>query len=289
MAAAVDRLAGSRRLAPIILAGLAGYCLPTALLTVIRSPGLAFALEVVRGGSTLIVDVLAITALQRAVASDQLARVFGVFFAFILGAISLGTLVTPAIVSAFGLSAGLLIMAFAPFALGALGFPALLAIDRQTAAGTQALAPRIAVLESLEIFATASRPVLERLAAAATEVAFGSGSSIVREGEPAGALYVLLEGEVEVTARGEAGGPERAIRRMTAPTYFGEIGVLERIPRTATVTALTDCRCDEIDGDELLQALTSAPPSSTMMENARSRLSLTHPSRPVTYAPADVG
>jgi hypothetical protein len=289
MAAAVDKLASSGKLAPIILAGVAGYCLPTALLTVIHSPVLAFAVEVVRGGSTLVVDVIAVTALQRSVPSDQLARVFGVFFAFILGAISLGTLITPPIVSGFGLNAGLLTMAFAPFALGVLGFPALLAIDRESADRARELAPRIAVLESLEIFATASRPVLERLAAAATEIAFGAGTAIVREGDPADALYVLLDGEVEVTARGEAGGPERAIRTMTAPTYFGEIGVLARIPRTATVTALSDCRCDAIDGEAMLQALTSAPPSSTLMENAHSRLSLTHPSRPVTFATEDAG
>jgi hypothetical protein len=289
MAAGVDRLARSRRLAPIILAGVAGYTLPTALLTVIHSPGLAFALEILRGGSTLVVDVIAITSLQRAVASDQLARVFGVFFAFILGSISLGALITPAIVNALGLDGALLTMAFAPFAVALLGFPALVAIDRQTGARTAALAPRIAVLESLGIFATASRPVLERLAAAATEVAFRAGTSIVREGEPADALYVLVEGELEVTARGEAGGPERHLRTLRAPAYFGEIGVLEHIPRTATVTAVTSCRCEKIDGEEFLQALTAAPPSATLMENAVSRLSLTHPSRPATFAPEEGG
>jgi MFS family permease len=283
MALGVDKLAGSRRLAPIIIAGVAGYCLPTALLTVITTPAPAFALEVVRGGSTLVVDVIAVTALQRSVPTDQLARVFGVFFAFVIGAIALGTLITPPIVSGLGLDGALLTLSFAPFALGALGFPALLTIDRETAARSEALAPRIAVLERLQIFATASRPVLERLAAAATEVAFPAGTAIVREGDPADSLYVLVNGEVEVTARGEGGGPERAIRTMSAPTYFGEIGVLGHIPRTATVTALTDCRCDQIEGQALLDALTSAPPSSTLMENARSRLSLTHPSRPVSF------
>src|SRR5215212_2442072 len=131
-APAVDRLAGSRRLATIITLGVAGYCLPTALLTVIHQPELAFVLQVLRGASTLVVDVLAIAALQRAVPDEQLARVFGVFFAFVLGAISLGALVTPAVVDLFGLDAALFTMAFVPFALGLLGYPALLAIDRQT-------------------------------------------------------------------------------------------------------------------------------------------------------------
>ena len=284
MAAAINRLAASRRLAPIIFAGVAGYTLPTALLAVTHSPGLAFALQILRGASTLVVDVLAITSLQRAVPSDQLARVFGVFWAFVLAAISLGTVLAPLAVSGLGLSGGLLVAAFAPFAIGLLGFPSLLSIDRGAAAATAALEPRVAVLEGLGIFATASRNVLERLAGAAREAAFAAGTRIVVEGEQADMLYVLVEGEVEVTARGEGGGEERVLRRMSAPSYFGEIGVLERIARTATVTAVTDCRCEEIDGDTLLEALAAAPPSSALMENARSRLALTHPSRQPAFA-----
>ncbi len=289
MAATVDRLAGSRALAPIILLGVAGYCLPTALLVVIHSPVLAFVVQVLRGGATLVVDVLAVTALQRSVPSEQLARVFGVFFAFVLAAISLGTLLTPLVVNGSSLDTGLLVMAIGPFVLGLFGYPALLAIDRESAGRADLLAPRVAVLEQLGIFATATRPILERLAGMATEVEFPTGTTIVREGAPADALYVLVEGEVEVTARGEAGGPEQRIRTMTAPSYFGEIGVLERIPRTATVTALADCRCERIDGTEFLDALTTAPPSSSLMENAQSRLALTHPSRSVTFSGGEAG
>jgi hypothetical protein len=286
-AGAVDRLAGSRRLGAIILAGALGYSLPTALLTVIHSPALAFVLEVFRGGSTLVVDVLAVTALQRSVSSDQLARVFGAFFAFILGAISLGTLITPVVVSAAGLNAALWAMAVGPALLAVAGYPALQAIDRRTADRAAELEPRVLLLEGLEIFASASRPILERLAASAGEVEFAPGTVIVAEGDAADALYTLSEGQVDVTARGEDGGEVRAIRTMVAPTYFGEIGVLERIPRTATVTALTSCRGLRIDGETLVDALTASPPSSSLMENASVRLAITHPSRAVTFGAAE--
>jgi CRP-like cAMP-binding protein len=73
---------------------------------------------------------------------------------------------------------------------------------------------------------------------------------------------------------------------MTAGSYFGEIGLLERIPRTATVTAAQDCRCYRIDGEEFVQALTATPPAPARIEGVRSRLALTHPSRRLTYAPA---
>ncbi len=279
----VNRLAGSRRLGAIILAGALGYSLPTALLAIIHSPVLAFLVQVFRGGSTLIVDVLAVTALQRAVASDQLARVFGVFFAFVLGAITLGTVLTPVAVSALGLDGGLFLMAAGPAVLALAGYPALAAIDRETGDQARKLAPTVALLQRLEIFEKASRPILERLAAAATELRFAPATVIVREGDTADALYVLADGEVRVTARGEGGGSERPLRVMTAPSYFGEIGVLGRIPRTATVTAVTDCSCERIDGDALLEALTASPPSSSLMETAQRRLALTHPARALTF------
>lgn len=280
---AVNRLAGSRRLGTIILLGAVGYSLPTALLVVVHSPALAFAIQIVRGASTLVVDVLAVTALQRAVASDQLARVFGVFWTFVLAAIMLGTLLTPVAVSALGLNGALWTMALGPAVLALAGYPALRSIDRRTLERTRELEPVVALLEGLGIFASASRPVLERLAGVATTHQYPAHEVIIREGEPADALYVLAEGEVEVTARGESGGPERPIRVMSAPTYFGEIGVLEGIPRTATVTTLEPCRGLRIEADALREALSNSPASTSLMENARVRLALTHPRRAASW------
>src|SRR6202042_436847 len=276
-----NRSARARRLGAIILLGALGYCLPTALMAIIHSPTLAFIVQVFRGAATLVVDVLAITALQRAVAADQLARVFGVFFAFVLGAITLGTVLPPIAVHALGLNGGLFVMAAAPAALALAGYPALLAIDRETASRARELEPTVALLEQLGIFEKASRPILERLAAAATEQTFAPGTAIVTEGDPADALYALAEGEVIVTAQRDSG--EEMLGTMTAPAYFGEIGVLERIPRTATVTARTACRCERIDGDALLDALTASPPSSALMETAQGRLAVTHPARTLTF------
>lgn len=278
MAPAVDKLSGRPHLALIILGGVAGYTVPTALLTIVHNPELAVLIEILRGGSTLVVDVLAITALQRSVPQDQLARVFGVFFAFVLAAITLGTVLTPAITGAFGLNAGLLTMAFAPFALGLLGLPALIAIDHRTVEATTLLAPRVAILEQLGIFATASRPLLERLASVSEDRDFNAGDRIIEEGEQANYLYVLLEGEVDVTASGEVGGAPRHIRTMQAPTYFGEIGILRHVPRTASITALTPCRCTLIDGAALLEALSTSPGSVSLNQLASSRLAVTHPS-----------
>jgi CRP-like cAMP-binding protein len=247
-------------------------------MTVIHSPVLAVMVQVVRGGSTLIVDVLALTALQRAVPKDQLGRVMGVFWAFIIGAIALGTVITPAISNGFGLDAGLWTMAVAPILLALFALPALQRVDRETAVASAALTPKVALLEQLGIFASASRPLLERLASGMEEREFPGGTEIITQGEDADYLYVLMEGTVEVTSSGEAGGPPVPIRTMEAPTYFGEIGILEHIPRTANVTASGDCRCALIDGAELLEAIQTANASSSMLARSQTLLSVTHPS-----------
>jgi CRP-like cAMP-binding protein len=205
----------------------------------------------------------------------------------VLAAIALGALVTPPIITALGLDGALVVMAFAPLGLGLLGLPALAALDRDAAARLATLAPRIAALEGVGIFAGASRAVLERLAAAATEVTVAAGEPVVREGEQADALYVVVDGEVEVTAVGE-GAAERPLRTLGPGSYFGEIGLLERIPRTATVTALREARCYRIDGDTFLDALTATPPAAAFVETARAGLARTHPSLRPTYEPAAV-
>jgi CRP-like cAMP-binding protein len=283
MAGVVNKLAARGGLAPLIVGGTAAYCLPTALLTVVHAPALAFAIQVFRGGATLVVDVLAVTALQRAVAPDMVARVFGVFFAVVLGAISLGTIITPPIVHAAGLDSTLLIMAFAPAALGLAGFPTLVRLDRRAAAELTVLAPRIALLERAGMFAAAGRPVLERLAAAATEVLARPGQELVTEGDRADAIYVIVSGSFDVSARGEAGGPPAFIRTMEPGQYFGEIGVLEGIPRTATVTAADEGTLLRIAADDFLAALTDTPPAGALLSGARARLARTHPSLEIAY------
>ena len=183
-AGAVDRLAGSRRLGVIILLGALGYCLPTALLAIIHEPTLAFVVQVFRGAATLVVDVLAITALQRAAAPDQVARGSVSSSAFAWGD-RLGTVLTPIAVTTLGLNGGLFVMAAAPAALAVAGYPALRAIDRGTAMRALELEPTVALLEQLGIFEKASRPILERLAPRRWT---SPGTAIVTQGR-ADAMY----------------------------------------------------------------------------------------------------
>jgi CRP-like cAMP-binding protein/predicted MFS family arabinose efflux permease len=275
----VNRLASSARLGMVITVGMVVYCVPTALLVVVHSPSVAFALVVVRGAATLVVDTLAVTALQRTLAPDLVARVFGVFMALVLAAISLGAVLTPLLLSTTSLDTTLLVLGLGIPLLVVLAAPWTTALDRVGARRLAQLGPRIAALEGLNLLTGAGRATIERLAAAATEVLQPEPyRDVVVEGEAATALYVLVDGEVEVRARGE-GRRTRHVRTMTAPAYFGEIGLLQRVPRTATVRTTMPCRFLRIDGDVFLDALSDGGASASLLQAASSRLQRTHPSR----------
>ena len=283
MAAFMNRVAAARNLGAIIVAGMAAYCLPTALLPLVHAPVLAAMLEAVRGAGTIVVDVLAITALQRMVNPDIVARVFGVFFALVLGAISLGALLMPILLGAVGLDTTLLVMGFAIPALAVIAYPRIRALDLQARGQLAELEPRLAVLQSFEVFAGATRGGLESLARSAVEEMVEAGSTIVAENAEADDFFVLTDGEAEVLARGEAEAV-RHLATLRAPDYFGEIGLLERRPRTATVRATTPCTLLRIRGAEFLTALTSATPTPGALGLAQARLARTHPSARLTFA-----
>jgi len=273
----VNRLASRRRLATAILAGMCLYCLPNALLIAVHRPSVGFALQVVRGAGTLVVDTLAITALQRSVPKEMVARVFGVFFALVLASISLGALVAPLLLRA-GLDLTLLLIGLGVPAASLALFPYLTRIDRVAARRAAGLEPEVALLERLGLFSTASRPSLERLAEAARRLDVQAGTAVVSEGDESDAFFVVERGELTVSARGEAGGPPVFLRTLGPGTYFGEIGLIGRRRRTATVTADAPCALLCISGRDFLDALSDLNASPSLLEGARTRLALTHPS-----------
>jgi CRP-like cAMP-binding protein/predicted MFS family arabinose efflux permease len=278
----VNRLAAMPRLSLVLSVGMIVFAAPNALLVVVHQPTVAFIIEVIRGAGTLIVDVLAMTALQRSLAPDMVARVFGAFWALVLSGLCVGTLITPFLLNGVGLNTTLLLDGLVVPAAVVLIYPRLASLDRIAAVQAVELAPRVSVFQQLDIFGAANRPALERMAKSATEILFEPGTSVIREGETADALYVLVDGKVEITARGERGRKDKHIRFMTAPTYVGEIGLLQRIPRTANVTAVTPTKILRIDGDTFLDALTESTLSASFVSGMNTRLKRTHPSQQIS-------
>jgi len=70
---------------------------------------------------------------------------------------------------------------------------------------------------------------------------FPAGRVVIREGDASAMAYVIEEGELEVRKRAED-GTERVLSRLGPGEWAGELGVLLRLPRSATVVATKDSR-----------------------------------------------
>jgi MFS family permease len=269
-----NRLSGTSRLAPVMMGALCLQALPFLATVPVRWSVLACALQVVSGAGMVIVDVLAITSLQRDVPRDVLSRVLGVFETLVLGGILLGSLAAGVLLAHANVTVVLIAVGVGVPVIAAAGLPTLLRADRRSAAVAERLRPRVELLSTLDLLAGADRSTLERLAASAEEVVLPAGRVVMREGDKADDLWVLVQGELSVSAAG--GGPvARELAPVTAPGYVGELGLLHNIPRTATVRTRRESTLLRIDGGEFLAALQSSRPSPSLLSVAGARMART--------------
>ncbi|MGY1717253.1 MFS transporter [Geodermatophilus sp. SYSU D01106] len=231
--------------------------LPLATLALLRAPALAYAVLVVEGIAIVALDVLVETAMQRSVRGDVLGRVSGLVLSLTAVGTAAGTFLAPALVSWLGLPGALAVGGLVPVVVAAASLLFVADLDAAAERGRRALAPRVAVLERLRLLDGAGRPALERLSAAAEEVRLPAGTVLLRQGDPADDLYVLVEGLL-VVDHDDGTGPRR-VNEMAAPDYLGEIGLVERVPRTATVTAESEAVLWRVPGALFLDAVSGGP------------------------------
>ena len=269
-----NRLSGASRLAPVIMGSICLQALPFLLTVPVHWPVLAAALQVVSGIGMIIVDVLALTSLQRDLPGDVLGRVLGIFDTVVLAGILLAALATGILLAHADVNVALVAVGVGIPVLGLVGLPTLLRADSMSAAAAERLRPRVALLSELDLLAGADRRTLERLAAAAEEIVMPAGQVVINEGDEADALWILADGELSVQARG--GGPEpRELPPVTAPGYVGELGLLHGIPRTASVRTSRECTLFRIGGQDFLSALQVSQPSPALLSVAGTRMART--------------
>jgi len=92
--------------------------------------------------------------------------------------------------------------------------------------------------------------------------AYQAGSVIIREDEAGDSMFIMVKGEVEITKRlgvvlDEETPNERIIIRLKAEegVCFGEMSLLENEPRSATVTALTECLLMEMGREDFMRLI----------------------------------
>lgn len=110
-------------------------------------------------------------------------------------------------------------------------------------------------------------PALHELIAGLQPVRVAKGECLIREGDPAGPMYILQKGR----ARAYTGSGEARVNRAfyRAGDFFGELAILRQAPRAATVEAVTECDLLAL-APEAVQALRRRYPEFARLLEERS-------------------
>jgi CRP-like cAMP-binding protein len=105
------------------------------------------------------------------------------------------------------------------------------------------------LLQKVELFDNLTTPQADEILAACTEILCTAGRVIYETGQTERALYILIEGTVEIDVSSPRAG-ERQLAQLEKGSVFGESSFFHASPHSATVKALTDARLLRLDRDQ---------------------------------------
>lgn len=139
-------------------------------------------------------------------------------------------------------------------------------MDRRTPSGrpgkgrATSTAQHASMLASVPLFRSLNRKQLHRLANRATEQLYSAGQVVIRQGQVADRIFVVLSGRVRVVeAAADLPQVELFLGELGHGEIFGEMAVLNDRLRSATVMAIEPSRCLVLPGTSFLSVLKGAP------------------------------
>ena len=137
--------------------------------------------------------------------------------------------------------------------------------------------PKLEHLAQVQMFSSLNKKELRLISKAADIVDLKAGTEIVTEGTIGHEFYLVLSGQATVRRNG------RKVASLGPGNYFGELALLDRGPRSATVVADTDMEVVVISQREFMSVLDQVPPVSTKLLASMAARLREADTRAVTY------
>jgi MFS family permease len=249
---AASLLVGTRRLGAWFAVGVALWGLPLALVGLVPRQDAALLLLAFVGVGNALIDVAGFTLLGRMAPDEVLARVFGVLESLVAVSIGIGAVVASWVVEESGPRAALVGIGVVCPILAVASWWRLRHLDRTVSVHDLdvGLLRRVPMLRPLPL------PAIEQLARGLEPIGVPAGHVVFSQGDVGDRYYVIESGEVDVIGDG------RLVTSLGPGEGFGEIALLRRTPRTATVVARTDVRLRALLSDRFLPVVLGFTPSA---------------------------
>jgi MFS family permease len=262
---AATLLVGTRRLARWFGIGIALWGLPIALIALFPQQATALGLLACVGFANALVDLGLYTLMDRLAPNDILARVFGLQESLVSLTVGLGSLVASILIALTNVRVAMAAIGSLCPILVVATWRRLKHPDRYV----EELDDEIGLLQRVPMLQPLPLPAIEQLARGLEPVHVSARQVVFRQGDPGDRFYVIEKGRADVIGDG------RLVTTLGPGEGFGEIALLRRVRRTATVQAATDLELYALRCNRFLPVVTGFPPSareaSTSVENMLDR------------------
>jgi MFS family permease len=223
--------------------------IPLMLIGASQTLPVAVVMLVLLGVGYALIEVAGLSLLQRLPSNDVLGRAFAVVESSYWITTGLGAIIAPVIVNLVGLRDALLLVGACLPLLVALRWRPLALLEAATSVPERPFK----ALRAVEMFAPLPMATIENVSRHLDAIEVHAGETVIREGELGDRFYVVADGVLDVSCERGAFPP------VGAGDAFGEIALLQDVPRTATVTARDECLLYALDRESFLCAVSSHP------------------------------
>jgi MFS family permease len=245
-------LVGTRRLGAWFAVGVALWGLPVTLIGVFPQQVAALALLACVGVGNSLIDLAGFTLLARLAADEVLARVFGVLESLVALSIGVGALVASLVVDGAGVRPALVTVGLLCPVLAVVSWHRLRGMDQSIGVRDD----DIDLLHAVAMLNVLPLPAIEQLARGLEPVHVGVGDVVFHQGDVGERYFVIESGEAAVIGDG------RLVATLGPGLGFGEIALLRRVPRTATVRATSELQMKALRSDHFLPVVLGYTPSA---------------------------
>ena len=249
---AASLLVGTRRLARWFGIGIALWGLPIALIAVFPQQATALGLLACVGFANALVDLGLYTLMDRLAPNDILARVFGLQESLVSLTVGLGAIVAPVLIDLTSVRVAMAAVGLLCPILVVASWRRLKRPDRYIGE----LDDEIGLLRGVPMLQPLPLPAIEQLARGLEPVNVSARQVVIHQGDPGDRFYVIEKGRADVIGDG------RLVTTLGPGEGFGEIALLRRVRRTATVQAATDLKLYALRCNRFLPVVTGYPPSA---------------------------
>jgi MFS family permease len=250
-------LVARRHMAPSFAIGLVLWGTPIMLIGLLPWAPAAVLFLAVLGLGNAVLDVAGFTIMQRSVPNAMRGRVFGVLESGVMLGTGIGSGLAPILLALLDIRGALI-------ATGLI-LPTLAVVTWRwvARADADAVIPEreLALLRGVPMLAPLPMTILEQVAGDLAEVSYADGEPIIREGEVGDRFYILASGRTSVTS----GGEQRS--ELGPGDSFGEIALIRKVPRTASVIAIGPVEAFALDRDAFCGAVSGDLRSSRAAED----------------------